>query len=628
MSILALSTRASDYFDLDPRTQINLTLINPVFDREAIDRVFTFPFKLPATPGNLAKLNHANRLDAKITTKYLEVILWIEGQPSWYGELEIGDTTPTDIEVTFKNDALRTVEKMEKLRLRSLTYTETITSNICIETIYRLLYPPLTPTDTLLAIQINGVLYVQTLANFFLLVAAINEDHPFIAAQWTYEGQPANEIGIRFTCLDIRRYSIVVMPEFPHAGDVLYFELYQSTYLDEANRVTTAWDTFLDAEGSTKTKYPIVFAPNIYDAKNAEYSGWVNYTDATRTHPASGDDQTNNPPSQIKSTWLHTLLPFPMLKSLLEKVLEGIGMGLGGSFMADTEIQQLILWSNRPLDVVLPFNDAEVHVYEPNFNIADYLPDITAMELIQALANTFCLLFRVKQGRLLLTPARDLLRAAPEDWTAISEPYIGQTYPSFQPYSLDYERQNDDTKEGTQLQRVDGGPESISVIAPFYTLFYRAQTDYLGTNRIIKTPLIFEKGQSNYFEIANPPTLRLLFYRGLQPDSNNLDYAYASHDRFNQRMDEVGNYSLDWSGPGGLLETWWTEYIRLLTHGKPLRRRVRLTAAHLRDLAEWKSVVKKTVYDELGQTTAVIKSVNVKIGINKISPANVEFVTL
>jgi len=643
MSILALSTRASDYFDLDPRTLINLTLINPIFDREAIDRVFTFPFKLPATPGNLAKVNHANRLDAKITTKYLEVILWIEGQPCWYGELAIGRTTSRDIEVNFKNDALRAAEKLEKKRLREVQHIEEVTTAYNPQILLAATWPFLAPIATM-AISINEQLFQRPISELAGLISDINAVFPGLASD---PGLPAglNERWLFFENIpDPNNFRIILRPGVASPSTTAFFFVNATTADDEATRIGNAFDTMLGDGGTSKARYPVMKAPNVYgEAKNALYGGYINYIQGdTQEHP--NDESAFLPDPQA---WRHTLVPFPQLQPLIEAIAQSVGLtGIGGSFFADPEVQQLIQTHNYPIDLVVgdlnfvvdrdpDWVDNYRHTYQPVFNLASMLPDISAKEELSALANTFCLFFRVKQGRLLITAVRDLLRAAPEDWTAISEPYEDQEYPEYNGHSLDYNRQGDETNEPPQLQRVDGGSEAEEFIAAMYTFFERVEADQYLIDytedipiRSWRVPFNPEAGRSTYFNLTNTPSIRLLFWRGLQPDSEGQDYPLATHGRYGFGTTPIGNYSLDWSGPGGLLETWWAEYIRLLTHGKPIRRRVRLTAAHLRDLAEWKSVVKKTVYDELGQTTAVIKSVNVKIGINKISPATVEFVTL
>jgi predicted DNA-binding protein YlxM (UPF0122 family) len=387
-----------------------------------------------------------------------------------------------------------------------------------------------------------------------------------------------------------------------------------------------------------------VKAPNIYgEGKNPLYGGYLNYIQGdTQEHP---NDATAFLPNPI--AWRHTLVPLPHLEPLLGAISESVGLtGISGSFLADTEVQSLILWHNTPIDLVVGDLDYIVdrgedwvenkkHTYRPTFNLAEFLPDITALDLVQRLANTFCLFLRTKQGRLIITPVRDLLRAAPEDWTSISEPYDNQAFPNYEGYTLDYDRQGDETNEPPQLQRVDGGPEAQEFICPIYTLFERVEADQYLLDfetgipiRSWRIPYIAEEGRSSYFNLSKPASLRLLWWRGIQEDSAGQNYPLATHGRIGFGGTQVGNYSLDWSGPGGLLETWWVEYIKLLTHGKPIMRKVRLTGAQINEIAKWQSVVKKAIYDEHGQTTAVVKSVNVKIGINHIKTAKVEFVTM
>lgn len=643
MPILALSTLDGDFFDLDPKTTLTLTLINPIFDRDAIDRVFTFPFTLPASPTNLDILKHANRLDAAHRGKRLGAILWLEGNPFQYGELEKIKTGARRIEVTFKNTSLRTSEKLRAKKLRSVSHTETVTTAYNPDILLASVWPLLSPITTI-AVGINDHIFEKSVADMAGLIADINAVFPGVASD---PGLPAgiNERWLFFSNIpDPNNFKIYLRPGVTNPAVTAFFAVNATTAEDEAERIETAFDALLAAGGSDLARYPCIKAPNLYgEKKNDLYGGYANYIQGdTQEHPNDATAFLPNP-----RAWRHTLLPLPHLKPLLDAIAESVGLtGISGSFFADTEVQSLLLWHNTPIDLVvgdLDFivdraedaPDNYLHTYRPIFNLAEFLPDITALDLVQRLVNTFCLFLRTKQGRLIVTPVRDLLRAAPEDWTSISEPYDTQTFPNYEGYTLDYDRQGDETNEPPQLQRVDGGSEAQEFICPIYTLFERVEADQYLLDfttgipiRSWRIPYIAEEGRSSYFNLTKPATLRLLWWRGIQEDSEGQDYPLATHGRMGFGGTQVGNYSLDWQGPGGLFETWWQEYIRLITNGRPIIRGVRLSAAQLTDLSQWRSVVKKTVYDELGQTTAVVKSVRVNITQSKIETAKVEFVTL
>lgn len=639
--MLALSTLDHQYFALDPRTELNLTLINPIFDRDAIDRVFTFPFTLPATPENLELLRHANRLDAAHRSNRLGAIIWLEGNPFQHGELELVKTSARRIEVTFKNTSLRISEKLEATRLRDVSHPETVTTAYNPNILLASVWPALSGITTL-AIGINEHVFEKSIANLAGLIADINAVFPGVASD---PGLPAglNERWLFLSNIpDPSNFRIYLRPATTNPAVTALFAVNATTADTEATRIQDAFDTLLADGGSDLARYPCLKAPNIYgEKKNTLYGGYINYIQGdTQAHPNNAATILPEP-----IAWRHTLVPLPHLQPLIEAIVQSVGLtGISGSFFADTEVQQLIMWHNTPIDLVVgdldfivdrdpDWPDNRRHTYQPTFNLSAFLPDITALDLIQRISNTFALFLRTKQGRLIITPVRDPLRAAPEDWTSISEPYDTQSFPDYHPYTLDYDRQGDETREPPQLLRVDGGAEADEFIAPIYTLYERIESDqYLidyvpGVLRSWRIPYISEEGRSAYFDLTRGASIRLLWWRGIQPDVEGQDYPLATHGRLGFGLDPVGNYSLDWQGPGGLYETWWIEYIALLTKGRTITRRVRLTFADLIYLSTWTSM-KKVVYDEHGQSTAVVKSVRVKVSQFSISTADVEFVTL
>jgi len=271
----------------------------------------------------------------------------------------------------------------------------------------------------------------------------------------------------------------------------------------------------------------------------------------------------------------------------------------GGTFVDLPEAAELVLWSSRPLDETHHQNEYKVgapvgavrRAYPGEWNVADHLPDISAMDFLTAICNTFALYMQVEDGELRLYPIRDLLRGAPQDWTSKAEPAAAIAYDAQDGYALDYDRQNDETTVPGQLQRKTDGGGELAITTPFFSLYVRS---------------------------------RLVFYRGLQPDLQGNDYPYATNGRTNVRGDQVGDWSLSWSGTGGLYETWWQEFVRLMVHGRTVTRLVRLSVADQLELRRWRHV-RKYIYSEQGTAVGVIKRVKVKVSTAGIGVAEVEF---
>ncbi len=639
--MLELRTLDNQVLDLYPRTSINLTLNCPIFDRESIDRAYTFPFKIPASDHNLRFFKNINRIDARLPAQYLPILLSIGEQeliPFMHGELELIGSNDRDIDVSFKNTSLRAIEKLKTQKLRSISHIEEVT-DIYNPTLVFVNIPPDVVDPPPFMIGINEhVFSAEVVDGTAFLAAQINAIFgPGVASVPTGLPEDFNEVYIQFTNIP-RPFNIYIRPAAPGIG--LYFDLFSSTAADEVDRINDDFAAYIASGGSTIAKYPIIKAPNLYGAdKNALWGGYANYISTTNEHP----NTTDNLPDPF--AWKHTLLPQPLLLPVLNKVVQAAGFNaVVGSWVNDAEIQDLLLWQNSPIDLVVSDLDLIVdqpdditpfykHTYLTSFNLAEYLPDITADALLLALVNTWCLYLSARQGNLVITPVRKLLRSKPEDWTAIAEPYKGQIFPASRTHSLDFDRQGDDTTEPDQLLRVEGGSESQPFVSPFYTLFERTEIDQFAIRdedpafRSWLLPYTNEEGRSSYFSLNKAPSLRLLFWRGLQDDSEGNPYPLATHGRFGYFNLNVGNYSIDWSGTGGRYEEWWQEYIRMLTQGRTIRRMVRLSAVRIVELARWNSVIKKIIYDELGQTAAVVKSARMQISTESISMSDVEFIT-
>jgi len=100
-----------------------------------------------------------------------------------------------------------------------------------------------------------------------------------------------------------------------------------------------------------------------------------------------------------------------------------------------------------------------------------------------------------------------------------------------------------------------------------------------------KIPSIEQEG--NYViahNIVAPHGLRLLFYRGLVPDSNGDDYPMGSSDNYAWDGTRIAEYSLRWGGDDGLYNVWWRQWAEMMRATQRVNRRARLTISELLSL--------------------------------------------
>ena len=642
--MLQLHTR-THRLTLPPEIELTLNFTNPIFDKEAIDRVWSYPITLPATPINQLALGLSTRLDGRFRKPRVPATLSIDAEFELYGELKIESATPTDIKVTFQNTSLRIAKKLRDLRLRSLKLTNQVTSFYNTRLVLSAVY---LVQHTQWAIQINNDVFTATIPNFSTLINAINAKYPNTAVDLgaTFPLSAQERLILFQNLPDPGSFRIYLRPGVSNPGATAFFHVFQTDFKKEATRINAAWVTHLQGEGNSLARYPVIKAPQLYGTKNSKWNGYANYINA-----ATQEYTTSDADIGAIAAWTDTALPQPMLLPIISQIASTVALNaIGGTFLNDAEIKKLLIWNNLPVDKIISDYDyivderpdaqgflpdqaiARAHTYQPSFNIADYLPDISALDMILNLANTFCLFIQVRNGILKLIPIRDRLRGRPEDWTSRCEPNASQAFPDYVPYTLDYDRQGDETNEPPQLQKVYGGEEATAYVAPFFTLVERSEFPARATTTENYTswrvPYIAEEGRNTAIDgLTKAPSLRLLFYRGRQLDSRGHYYPLAGHSRYAYGSVVVGNYSLDWQGEGGLYETWWKDFITMQSSGRVIKRRVRLTAADLAELVKWEKVV-KTINDPQGQTKCVIKDVRVKITNTRIQVADVEFVTL
>lgn len=624
--------------DILPGVTVTINAVCPVFDRGAIDRVYTFPFKVGATPGNLALLGHPQRLDSTAPTTITGAQLYLQGVPFQAGVVEIVKVESTTIEITFKSQALYLSERLRATRLRSLSMPVTVPDAEYLPVISILFGEPVEALPIEYLIAINGVTYSNALASG--LAADINAEFPGLA---DYEPTTGSSFLLHLDTSAAPGILINLRPTSPgDPGTEYIFGTHDPQYTAAEEAVRDAWLAHLDAIlGSPDDHvFPTVFAPEFYKNNPAYTKTYLNYFSEAEAYPTNSFGDTLDPgEGPTDAGWARTVAPMPYLNEVMNALFASVQLpALTGDWADDEELATLIVFNTRSLDKLYhprDFCDPAAlssfgYITRPwngwanAYNLADHLPDISGMDLLDRLATTFCLCYTMPGGRPRISFCRDLLTAEPEDWTAQSEAGYQGNPSKTEGYTLDYDRQSDDTAIAGQLERVDGGNNAQDFIAGWFTLFMQSLTD---GDREWLVPTTEQEGQSPYYNASAKQSLRLLFYRDVQEDSAGNTYPLATHSNTNYAAETIGAYSLDWQGTAGRYEKFFKEYIRILTNGSTITRLVRLSVPELIRLLEWQHIIKH-IYSEDGAFTGVVKSVRFKVSLSAISAAEVEFVKI
>jgi hypothetical protein len=620
--MIALEVNGS-YLDLLPGQAVTLTSNSPLFDRDRIDRVFSLPFSLPATPRNIIAIGPFNRIDSDIV-EAVPAKLYLLGTLYEQGFLRLVSPGIAQAEFVFQGGALFLRERLERLRLRNLNLPIEITTPYAPAIVVGADIPG--PPFVKMTLGINDLVFTTDAGDLATMLALINAEFPGIASD--AGSSPAspriliNPVPALPSNFIIREFPVVDDPE-TH----VFFRVAQSTYEDESERLGNAWASYLETPNAFAA-FPVTFAPNLYGEKNQAWLGYANYVTPDGDHP-------NDPRAYFSGGWAHTLLPYPRITAVLPGIAAAVGLtAFEGNFFEE-ETESLCLWSNRPLDAIFSLyeyqeGEAEtlpVHTYPASYNLQDHLPDISALELIVRLCNTFCLFVYPSRSFLRLEPVAPKLRAQPRDWTQYADPTFRAQYDSREGFSLDYDRQGDETALPNQLERVDGGPDAAEFRPGFYTLFDTRQVDSIAETRAWITPYIIQQGNSPYFGLSQEPSLRLIFDRGMQEDNDENEYPHASHANLNTLRQPVGEYSLDWQGDAGLFQKWWAPFIRITQRNQRITLPMRLPLAELLALREWSHSV-RSIYTEHGHFVGAIESVRFTVTAQGLNVAEVTFLKM
>ena len=257
------------------------------------------------------------------------------------------------------------------------------------------------------------------------------------------------------------------------------------------------------------------------------------------------------------------IVPFLRLVPLLRRVMAALGYALSGPWLGDPEAQALVIYSDRALEQA----DGSLPA---DFALNRHVPDIDVGELLVAVQK-FCGLaysFHPVRRELAIRALRDVIT----DQQYLDRPPAGRartTALTTSGFVLKMGLESDDELNKTldtgwaQL-RVGAGQQEISTSAG--TLHVVREADPANAGRQWLVPAVQAKGASPAFGLGDDSHcgLRLLFDRGLRPDSTGLLYPLATWDRLDFAGTVCGLSTLHWEGEFGLYATWhqaWLDFL-------------------------------------------------------------------
>ena len=269
------------------------------------------------------------------------------------------------------------------------------------------------------------------------------------------------------------------------------------------------------------------------DKAPAGYSGYLNYLPAGSGSPPAGA----------------ALAPQLYLVPLLRLVLGLYGYTLTGSWVDDPEIQTLVVYSDR---LCLDPSTVTLNRHVPAIDVADLLVGVAGLFGQQLYFNPTTRQARFTALAAMVAQAAAGQRARPGSWQgSVANTTTGFTL-TLEPDSgddldktLDVSWQKLVVGKGGETQSIKAGTlHQVAAVEGARTWLVPA---YEGKGAV--------PGNTDVGDVSSVG-LRLLFNRGLQPDSAGNLYPLGSPTTANLHGTSTGRYALQWAGPGGLYATW------------------------------------------------------------------------
>lgn len=311
--------------------------------------------------------------------------------------------------------------------------------------------------------------------------------------------------------------------------------------------------------------------PAFYGDVNADFGGYVN-------DYAGGQFNTNT------SVNTNTITPFPFLLYVLSRVAQQLGyLGISGPWTDEEDVRRLVIYNTYALDELF---DGSLNVYQDQINFANHVPAIEVGKFLVAIKNLFGLSIFINPRTRYLEFVRlndSLGFPAVYDHSKLTSAEYTLTPNESDGFALGLSKDNGDELYKTlphdeQTLRLGNGAESFETAAG--TLF-EVRQEHNGREWTI--PQAQQAGNSPAYldengalALKNDFGLRLLFYRGLQPDSQGNRYPQGSPN---------GNYyKLFYQGPNGLYERCYRPWLDFLTATQQVETSFRFRAPQVMSL--------------------------------------------
>lgn len=589
-----------EFLDLLPETVVNLTMRNPIFaDDNVIPGSFSLPLDIPfgeASPKNSRILKNIDLPEASERLREVDADYYYDGIRFFVGKLMIGKVNKIGnrCSVHFKFGGLTSLENIKNIKLKTIV-DEQIVLNNNVTYVKEVALQPNFPSSPPFAITINGKPYEE--ASIAALVATINADVTEPRAVATdfstyFTVKPFNnptDLLTPFT-VDGEGRDWTVTPNDEDWNEPIRSEI-EDRYLAEPyfdNKIRFPW---LINKGQFEPGYQYFESGYVNASEDGAFR--FNYS------APEGDGIINFNPF---ISHVHTsLAPYVLLKHILDKIADHYGFVYDGDFYTQPWIQDILVYTPNSITKKIPFmGQYGFFFFRQDFNIGEFVPDLTVAEFFKALQTRFNLAvyYKEKDNKLVMKFRKSIVQnVAYKNIQMKSSPMF--TLQDIGLKGIKLKSQTDSSDKLSPLDEINIGTEQEDEI-PTSSGTLSSTIDMVTADVLPAADQLFTNGEYKF--------LKLLVYEGLQESNNGFMFPKASV----RHVD----FDLLFSGEDGLYETQWLDYIRTLTNRKEATLQ---TTQSLYDLVttDWEQKVM------IDRSKYLYAEINVSLGMNNISPADV-----
>ena len=536
------------WLDLGDDFEISFDLSNPLFNDNP-DGEYSLPVTIPSTDENLILLNNPDLIEnsAEIETlltcaliiddeqwqeaqlqvseidreeRTIEIVLYV-GRSAFFQSLP--ETKISDLDLG-SYELVQTHEPTVTIRMGSYAYSDGILYRVIL---YGVNY------DFFDTGPVTGVTAVLDIRD------QINADYPGMAAE------EAGDDGDNYLTLTFDAgedfWSDFDFGATPGTGTGYM------TYVDSfspAEAQLADWADHMDAVAAADFDdfdyaWPMIYNPGFYDGDtNTEWEFWINFWKAdTQQYSISNSVEHDEP------LWEKTIVPNVYLRVVWNKLLELYGgYELISAFLTEEDIQRLIIYSVRNMDhwVDNPYEDGGNNEYNDSFDFANYVPEINVEDFFKAVEKLFNGIWLPDDEKKQMDFKRweEIIESTvAEDITEDAEPLKKISFPSENGIKLTMLKDDNDgvyQENGSELVDLVIGNGFNEVDIPVGTVHTRETEEGART-------LLLPYAQQRS---ADRCAFRVLFYRGMQEDSNGDEYPMATCYASDFAHNAIGVYSL------------------------------------------------------------------------------------